>query len=144
MNGTGGAALALVAAGETGGAREGDLTPEYSDDLFSEFWVLYPRHESRKKARKVWDRMDSAQRLAATIAALDWRQVWRRQNRSLEVIPYAASWLNGECWEDELPEWYKPTVTTVVPINGAEAPKYVKGEIPDYVREAIAKFKRSR
>ena len=144
MNGTGGAALALVAAGETGGVREGDSTPEYSDDLFEEFWAVYPRHEAKKDARKAWRDVAEKCRAAAVVAAVDWRTVWRRQGRDTSVIPLAATWIRGERYEDELPEWYKPTVTTVVPINGAEAPKYVKGEIPDYVREAIAKFKRSR
>ncbi len=144
-----GAIPLLVAAvaneGDTAGGREGNgSTAEYSDDLWEEFWCVYPRHEAKKDARKAWRDVPPATRLQAIVAAVDWRRVWKRQGRDTSVIPLPATWLRGERWEDELPEWYHPPKeNVVVPINGEEH-NQPPVQMPQYVRDQIALMKRSR
>ena|SRR5208282_2370466 len=75
-----------------------------SVDLWDAFWTLYPRHEAKKDALKAWRRMSESDRHAAVIAIADWRQVWKAQGRDTHLIPLPATWLNGERWEDEVPQ----------------------------------------
>ena len=60
--------------------------------MFDEFWLLYPRKISKATARKAWAKLSAEQQLMAAKAI----------NTELEFIPYAATWLNQERWEDEL------------------------------------------
>lgn len=71
------------------------------EKLFRAFWTKYPRKEGRKKAREKWMRMKPDSELYARImAGLEMHirsEQWRRG-----VIPHAATWLNGERWEDDI------------------------------------------
>ena len=78
--------------------------PALAHDLWEDFWLLYPRHEAKKDARKAWARIGESAHLAAVVAIADWRLVWKAQGRDSRVIPLPATWLNGERWEDEIPE----------------------------------------
>ena len=70
-------------------------------DQFDRFWSKYPRQEGKKKAWEKWQKLDPDPVLFAKIlSGLDAHirsKQWRRG-----VIPHAATWLNGERWEDEL------------------------------------------
>ncbi len=82
------------------------------DALFDEFWKVWPRKVERLTARKVYDRIltklpaPAAAELhvrivaAAVAAARHWDTV---EHRPLDKTPHAATWLNGERWNDELP-----------------------------------------
>ena len=70
--------------------------------LFDEFWAIWPRKESKKTARAAWARAvkkTDAQRIIAAARALV-ASPHRSEDR---FMPYGASWLNQERWNDPLP-----------------------------------------
>ena len=73
--------------------------PKYS---FDEFYKLYPRRVARKDAEKAWSQIDPAKHRKIFEAlplhknCPDWRK------EAGKFIPYPASWLRGERWEDEM------------------------------------------
>lgn len=106
---------------------------------FDTFWLLYPRHEAKKDARRAWDRMSAADQLAAVVAVADWRHIWHAQGRDSRTTPMPATWLNGERWEDEIPHGILPRRQQATP-----AQPFVRGEIPDSVKAVIAKLRRDK
>ena len=74
-----------------------------SDTLFEEFWKLYPRKESKQRAKRAWKKLNPDQALFNLIAnALEYRsqtKEWVAENG--RYIPHPATWLNGCRWEDE-------------------------------------------
>jgi len=70
--------------------------------MFDEFWALYPRKISKATARKAWAKLDEQQQLDACKALDDHVLYWKTKETELEFIPYPATWLNGERWEDEI------------------------------------------
>lgn len=116
------------------------INGEITTDLFAEFWLIYPRHVAKVAAKRAWLRLARREKLVALEALVAWRRVWLQRDEQ-EFIPYPASWLNGERWEDELPnDWtarhIPPPAMTVLP----EMPRK-SGEIPAHVLAQIAKLK---
>jgi len=70
--------------------------------MFDEFWSLYPRKIAKATARKAWAKLSAEQQLMAAKAIDSHCQYWRAKETELEFIPYPATWLNAERWEDEL------------------------------------------
>lgn len=70
-------------------------------DTFDDFWREYPRKVSKKDARKAWGRAVKIELPAVIIMGLK-RQIPFLESRPLEFRPHAATWLNGERWEDEV------------------------------------------
>ena len=80
--------------------------PSTSTDLptFADFWTIYPRKCARADAEKAFRRIRWTPEL--------WMTVWdaiARQKESEQwqegggrFIPYPATWLRGERWNDEL------------------------------------------
>lgn len=70
---------------------------------FDEFWSVWPRKNSKKDAQKAWDRAVKKTDPGAIIAAARAyaESPYRPEAR---FVPYGASWLNGERWNDPLPE----------------------------------------
>lgn len=70
---------------------------------FDIFWKAYPRKKSKGSAKKAWLRINPSEHLLATMLATieiaktsnDWTKDGGKW------IPYPASWLNAEGWEDE-------------------------------------------
>lgn len=77
-----------------------------SDPLegFDQFWKLYPNKKGRKDAIKAWTKLNPDDHLRQTlITALGKQRVSRDWTKDGgQFIPMAATWLNGERWEDEL------------------------------------------
>lgn len=77
--------------------------PEPAQDSFDAFWQAYPRRVAKKAARTAWARLrPTPATLAKILAALDWQRhqpAWEKDGGSF--IPYPATWLNQERWEDE-------------------------------------------
>jgi hypothetical protein len=93
------------------------------DELFEDFWTHYPRKVSKKDARaafaKALKAVDYLTIRAGLVGAI---KAWRAEGKvvvekvgdDLKVkaevgelgkgIPHAATWLNGERWNDEHPE----------------------------------------
>jgi len=70
--------------------------------MFDEFWSLYPRKIAKATARKAWAKLSAEQQLMAAKAIDTHCQYWKAKETELEFIPYAATWLNGERYEDEI------------------------------------------
>lgn len=74
------------------------------DPEFEKFWKIYPRKCSKGDARKAWKttskiRPSIAQILKAIYAACASKQ-WLKDDG--DFIPYPASWLRSERWDDQL------------------------------------------
>lgn len=65
---------------------------------FSDFWDLYPRHESKVKADKKWKSLSVKNQRAAMAALPNHIARWEDP----KFIPHATTWLNQERWKDEL------------------------------------------
>ena len=107
---------------------------------FEDFWVLYPRHVAKLAARKAWARTRPADHVAILEALVSWRPVWK--DKDPEYLPHAATWLNGERWEDELPAGYR-RVTGESPQTALERDRTgdqtipVRQTIPPHVQSVI-------
>jgi len=83
-----------------------------SDDMsepmrqsFETFWESYPRKISKGTARKAWLNLNpSSELLTKMLSSIRRAKTcdnWIREGG--RYIPYPASWLNAEGWEDEIP-----------------------------------------
>lgn len=82
------------------------------DDDFDKFWSAYPLKKDKARARKAFRKVKVP--LDTLLAALEAQKKlpdWTKENG--RYIPHAATWLNGERWEDELEptETHEPTPT---------------------------------
>jgi hypothetical protein len=70
---------------------------------FDSFWAAYPRRVSKKDARKAWAQINmSLELLERILKALEWQvkqPQWTKNDG--EFIPYPATWLRAERWDDE-------------------------------------------
>lgn len=76
---------------------------------FETFYSAYPIHRDRKKALKAWQRLNPSDALMETIhdAIKNQKATKERQKARGEFVPqwpYAATWINGERWKDEIDE----------------------------------------
>jgi hypothetical protein len=70
---------------------------------FDAFWRAYPRRTAKGDARKAWMQTRAIRpplpQLIASIEAAKRCEQWRRDGG--QYIPYPASWLRAERWDDE-------------------------------------------
>jgi hypothetical protein len=71
-------------------------------DGFDQFWAIYPRKIAKADARKAWlqtkdVRPDITTVISAVTAACK-TESWMKQGGAF--IPYPATWLRGERWDD--------------------------------------------
>lgn len=72
-------------------------------DRFSEFYAIWPRKVNKPAAEKAWARAVIKEDAAVIIAsAAAYRDNPARPQK--QYIPYPATWLNADGWNDELPE----------------------------------------
>jgi hypothetical protein len=98
----------LEAAGEKPNKPRPPFTSKKQEQLFDQFWQLYPRKKNKGQAERVWAKLRPNDELFASIlaglerakASYDW------QKEGGKYIPYPATWLNAKGWEDE----YQPAV----------------------------------
>ena len=105
-------------------------------DAWTSFWILYPRHVAKKDALKAWARIDAAAHVEILTSLTAWRRVWLERGE-LQFVPYPATWLNGERWQDELPKDFR--VQAHVPFASTAQTK--KAEMPEHVKAMIAKLR---
>lgn len=69
---------------------------------FDDFWSLWPRRLAKKDALKAWLRVRPVdhQKILRAVEAAKQTEQWQKDDG--QFIPYPASWLNGERWDDEL------------------------------------------
>ena len=120
------------------------LFPEEEKPLeiisFDDFWLLYPRKAAKKDASKAWLKLDANQKMAACTALVEWRKIFMQKDP--EFVPYPATWLNGERWEDELPSDWKRAPTAIAHKEfkpSAEPEK--RAPMPDKLREMLARLR---
>lgn len=79
--------------------------PPAPTESFELFWKSYPRRVAKADARKAWIRLNPSPELVALILdALTWQcqsEAWLKDDG--QYVPYAATYLRGERWEDEPP-----------------------------------------
>jgi uncharacterized protein YdaU (DUF1376 family) len=68
---------------------------------FEDFWKTYPRKVNKKEAQAVWDKsnLPSLEIIITAIEKQKKSDQWLSDNG--KFIPYPASWLNKEKWNDE-------------------------------------------
>jgi hypothetical protein len=70
---------------------------------FDKFWAAYPRKIAKADARKAWAQTEKIRPpldvLVQAILAASRSTQWAEANGMF--IPYPATWLRGERWEDE-------------------------------------------
>lgn len=91
---------------------------DIAQERFDRFWTKYPKKRSKGAARKAWKKLaPSEDLLNAILVAIEKQRVsvdWRKEHG--QFIPYPATWLNAERWDDELPEvkskdpWQPPEI----------------------------------
>ena len=81
-------------------AKKSKKRNDYPDD-FEEFWRIYPRHEDKKKAFKVWQTALKNGATADEIIAGAARYAKYRAGEPEQYTKHPATWLNGDCWENE-------------------------------------------
>lgn len=93
-------------------------TERTKEELFSEFWKVYPKKRDKAKAQKAFLKIKNVGKVFPAImqalekqkASADW------QKDGGQFIPYPSTWLNGERWEDvEQVEVQPPASGPVVP-----------------------------
>lgn len=71
---------------------------------FDQFWAAYPKKVAKADARKAWaqtkDLRPALPVLLNAIQANCKTESWMKQGGTF--IPYPATWLRGERWDDEL------------------------------------------
>lgn len=75
--------------------------PKQTDELFEKFWSAYPRKSAKAEAKKAFSKI-TADQLKNTILP----DIEKRRNSSQwqdqKYIPYPATYLRGERWNDEI------------------------------------------
>lgn len=70
------------------------------DDGFSEFWTAYPVKKAKPRAEKAYRKaVQVAGGVEPLLAAIAEQKTWPIWVDGF--IPHPATWLNGECWNDE-------------------------------------------
>jgi uncharacterized protein YdaU (DUF1376 family) len=79
-------------------------TTPAADDLFPQFWKLYPNKKGKAAAEKAWKKLKVTDELFALITKGLGKQcvspAWTKDDG--QFIPHPATWLNGKRWEDEV------------------------------------------
>lgn len=73
---------------------------------FDDFWNAYPLRTAKKAAQRAWARVpaDKHDTLLAALKKQKQYAAWKKTTGAfVPSFPYAATWLNGERWEDEVP-----------------------------------------
>ncbi len=80
---------------------------------FEQFWAVYPRHEKRKHALKLWEQINPDEGLLKQILAAVEKAKKSAQWRDPQYIPLPTTWLNAAQWDDEPLPPAAPTVKIV-------------------------------
>lgn len=71
---------------------------------FEQFWLIFPRKVAKADARKAWKQTEGIRPdmdiLLSKLKLQTMHEDWQRDGG--RYIPYPASWLRGERWEDML------------------------------------------
>lgn len=94
------------------GIRSGYVLVDENDPRWLRFWRAFPKHVAKKEARRAWAQLapdaETVDRMLATLAWQAQQPEWTKDGG--QYIPYPASWLRAERWDDE-----RATVTAISP-----------------------------
>lgn len=137
-----------------------NIIPMPQLDTFTQFWQAYPRRVAKKDAEKAWAVAIKLASPELIIAAVENQkqncEQWHKDGG--QFIPYPASWLRGQRWEDDCqPIVIGSAVQTASPmqqriwhgelVKVEDAIRIQKGNWPDHMDkppEVIAEIKRLR
>ena len=71
-------------------------------DHFDGFWSVYPRKVGKSEARKMWAKKVKSEDTVKAIATNIEQRVLQGEWSDVKFIPYPATYLGQERWEDEL------------------------------------------
>ena len=71
-----------------------------SDNGFASFWAIYPRRDSKGRARPAFAAAVKKAPLETILAGAT-RYAAERQGKDAQYTKLPATWLNGECWGDQ-------------------------------------------
>lgn len=74
-----------------------------TDNGFDAFWKAYPKKKSKGTAERAFERAIKKTDLQTILDAVEAQKQtadWKKENGTF--IPYPATWLNAECWTDEI------------------------------------------
>lgn len=81
--------------------REPKAAPDWKPERFEGFWRMYPVKKSKQAAIRAWDSLRPDDGLLAVMGRALQRQLASEDWRRGFGVPYPATWLNGQRWEDE-------------------------------------------
>lgn len=85
--------------------RDSEVEREEVDSApsFDVFWTIWPRKDAKKAAQAAWSKaIKRASAEQIIFAAANYAQSPHRPEK--QYVPHAATWLNGDRWDDPLPE----------------------------------------
>jgi hypothetical protein len=85
---------------------------------FAVFYGLYPRKMARKDAEKAWKKLTPDQQAECLEAMPNYLKYWKIKETAKDYIPYPASFLNQERWNDDLD--IEPTKKPELPFYATE------------------------
>lgn len=92
-------------AEERRGEKRTTSSAEADGAAFDEFWQVWPRKVDKQRSRFAFTKAmhgRNAPRLEELIERVRAQiRVWDRENRQIDKIPHASTWLNGRRWEDD-------------------------------------------
>ena len=117
--------------------KETDMQIEFSD-----FWGMYPRRVAKKDARKAWEKIPPTMHNKILTSLFEWRRIWTDRGE-IEYVPYPASWLNGERWEDEYPPHHRPYTARQQAAEQQQSKTEEKDRkhMPAHIRDALNKIR---
>lgn len=75
----------------------------YSDDFLA-WYALYPRKAAKRAGFRAWLQACKRTDLKTLMASVEaFADQLRAEGRPRDKTPHPATWLNGDCWEDEAP-----------------------------------------
>lgn len=114
----------------------GEVVQLQEQATFDDFWALYPKRVARKDAERAWRKIDAAIYPHILERLYHWRRAWLERGE-LQYVPHAATWLNGERWEDELPSAAHASHVQAKPPERGD-----KTAMPQYVKDMIHQLRR--
>ena len=96
----------LAPQGADGASAAGDAIAAEPLDPFDEWWEHVPRKKAKGDARKAFKTALKKTDLPTLIAGIEKsKRQWQTEGRAVSKIPYPATWLRSESWEDEQDTW---------------------------------------
>lgn len=77
--------------------------PKKTNDDFEKFWKVYPKKKAKGTAERAFEKAIKKTDLQTILNAIEIQKTtaeWKKD--SGQYIPYPATWLNAECWNDEI------------------------------------------